>query len=335
MADLPGRQTRRLIAAVAALATVAAAAAPATEPAVDLIGSWHVLVHYTDDHTQDPTQLRWDDRVWVFERSGSRLRWIEYPIVIFQDDTGRFEPRGGMRAARVLHAWEPNAGQRAQIEAGLEVNNRGQKSKTLRAHGEHGWRSANRPTASSASVVSYVENWSIEGLDDKPVFRREDVLGSGLMDSLDGVTQYTTTEVAPGGDELRGAFQRDASRRGTFRLTRAGTSKSLEGGSPSVGQRFRKQFLGSFRDALKQREKALHDLSDEGADGQISAEARERARAMIRAALLESIRAARGDPELLAPEIESLSRLIERRMLDAGADAHEIDQMLKDGRLNP
>jgi hypothetical protein len=318
-----------------AAGTVAAAAATAAEPAVDLIGTWHVLIHYTDDHTHDPTQLRWDDRVWVFEKSGSRLRWTEYPIVVFADDTGRFEQRGGMRAARSLHAWEPNPGQRAEIESGLAVNDRGQKSKTLRKHGEYGWRSSSRASAASASIVSYVENWSIEGLDDKPVFRREDVLGSGLMDSLDGMTQYTTDQVAPSGDELRGSFQRDASRRGSFRLTRAGTRKSLRGGGESVGQRFRKQFLLSFRDSLEQREKTLRALSRPESDGEISAENRERARAEIRAALVESVRASRGDPELLAPEIDSLTGRIEQRMLLGGADADGIDRMLKDGRLNP
>jgi len=160
MAKLPQRRTRRLAAVLAA--GVAALASPlrvfaAAEESVDLIGAWHVLIHYTDDHTHDPTQMRWADKIWVFERSGSRLRWTEYPIVVFGDRSGRFENLGGSRVERVLHGWEPNADQLAQIAAGLEVNDRGSKSKTLRKSG-HDWRSATRPTAASASIITYIEN---------------------------------------------------------------------------------------------------------------------------------------------------------------------------------
>ena len=64
---------------------------------VDLIGTWHVLVHYTDANSNDPEQLRWDDRIWSFERTGSRLRWDEAPIVVFGDNSGRFEHLGTNR----------------------------------------------------------------------------------------------------------------------------------------------------------------------------------------------------------------------------------------------
>ena len=60
---------------------------------------------------------------------GSRLRWTEYPMVIFGDGTGRFESLGTNRASRVLQHWEPNKAQRAEIASGLQVNSRGSKSK--------------------------------------------------------------------------------------------------------------------------------------------------------------------------------------------------------------
>jgi hypothetical protein len=214
-------------------------AAPAgADDSLDLIGTWHVLIHYTDDNTHAPEQLRWDDRVWEFEQAGSQLRWTEYPIVVFQDSDGRFENLGGSHASRVLHAWEPNDRQRAQIEGGLEVSKRGRLSKTLRKRdGE--WRSAGRTQAASASIVTYQQNWSIEGDLAKPTFRREDVLGAASTDTLEGVTLYTTTEVQPGANVLVGSFERDGTRHGTFRMTRSGPTEDVKGSGKSNTERLR------------------------------------------------------------------------------------------------
>jgi hypothetical protein len=248
MAEFPRRRTGRVAAALAL--SVAAFSVPLRAEAdvavpVDLIGTWHVLIHYTDDHTHNPDQMRWDDKIWVFESSGSRLRWTEYPIVVFQDQTGRFERLGGSHASRVLHGWEPNDGQRSQIASGLEVNPRGSKKKTLRKSGDD-WRSNTRPTAASATIVSYVENWSVENVFGKPSFRREDILGSATTENLDGVTLFTTTEIASGGNVLRGTFERDGSRRGTFRLTRAGPVDGVKGSGKNQSERLRDAMLENY-----------------------------------------------------------------------------------------
>ena len=50
-------------------------------------------------------------------------------------------------------------------------NPRGMKSKSLRGSDAEGWASASRARAASASVITYTENWSIEGMPDRPVFR--------------------------------------------------------------------------------------------------------------------------------------------------------------------
>ena len=77
----------------------------ASAEGVDLLGTWYVLVHYKDDNAPNPEQERWEDRVWVFEKKGRRLKWTEYPIVVFEDDSGRFERRGTGQYARILHSW--------------------------------------------------------------------------------------------------------------------------------------------------------------------------------------------------------------------------------------
>jgi len=337
MANVSRRRALRLAGALAAAVGLAAPSAAASgAPAVDLVGTWYVLVHYTDDHSHDPEQLRWDDRVWIFEPSGSRLRWIEYPIVLFADETGRFEKVDGIGTSRVLHAWEPNAGQRAAIAAGLEVNPRGQKSKTLRRSGDDGWRSASRATAASASIVTYVEHWSIDRASTRPVFRREDILGAGRAEGLEGITEYTTQEVQRGGDLLSGTFERDGSRHGTFRMQRSGGTRAVESRTASEGQRFYAAYLGGLRAALERREAAIAPAAAASrAGGEVPPELRQRSRAEVRAAIDESIREAGGDPADFEREIDALSGEIERRMVEEGRSAEAIGRLLQQGRINP
>ena len=123
---------------IGVLALLFAATGAAPTAAVDLIGSWHVLIHYKDAVTEHPERERWEDRIWVFQREESRLRWIDYPIVVFEEQSGRFEQLGSNRASRVLHFWEPNAVQLTQIRAGLEINPRGSRNKTLRGSDAEG-----------------------------------------------------------------------------------------------------------------------------------------------------------------------------------------------------
>ena len=187
---------------------------------VTLLGAWHVLVHYEDAASSGAEPERWDDRAWVFAREGDRLRWTEYPIVVFDAKTGRFENDGTNRASRILHAWQPDEVQLADIKDGLAVNERGMASASLR-RSEGSWVSASKQAISSASMIRYVESWRIDPAAEGPIFRREDALRSERAEDLGGVTIYTTREVADGGRLLRGDFERDGTQRGTFTMTRA------------------------------------------------------------------------------------------------------------------
>jgi hypothetical protein len=211
-----------------ALAALLVLAAPAGAQPIELEGTWYVLVHYKDDHAINKDEERWEDRIWVFKQDGQRLRWTEYPIVVFDDESGRFERRQSGQYARILHFWKPNAAQQADIRDGLKVNTRGSKTKTLRGSDAKGWTSGQRSAAASASVVTYTEVWGIEGLPAKPVFTRSDVMGGGRTDSLEGITRYATTEVGDGGSRLSGSYERDGSRHGTFEMLRSAPVGSLE-----------------------------------------------------------------------------------------------------------
>lgn len=216
----------------------------AAADSVDLVGTWYVLVHYQDDGSPNPEQERWEDKVWVFEKKGSRMRWTEYPIVVFDDETGRFERRHTGQYARILHHWEPDAGQRADIADGLQVNPRGSKKKTLRGSDAQGWASGRASTAASASVVTYSELWQIEGMPTQPVFSRADYLSGARTDNMEGLTRYATAEVRDGGDLLVGTYTRDGRRHGTFQMLRSGEAGALKGAAKTLEERQREALRG-------------------------------------------------------------------------------------------
>jgi hypothetical protein len=184
-------------------------------------------VHYEDADSlgedaasSGAVRERWDDRAWVFEREGDRLRWTEYPVVVFDDETGRFEKAGANRAFRIPHHWQPDEAQLADIENGLAVNERGMLVVTLR-RSEGSWVSAPEQAASSASTIRYVESWRVDPAADGPIFKREEALRSERAEDLTGVTIFTTRAVADKGRRLRGNFERDGTQHGTFTMTRA------------------------------------------------------------------------------------------------------------------
>jgi len=232
----------------AACLALCALLAPVRALALDLTGTWYLLIHYTDDSSGKPDQQRWDERVWRFERKGDALEWSEWTIVNFADDTGRFERDGG-HYARVLGAFEPSPAQLAQIQQGLEVNPRGKKTKRLRGSDANGWSSGGGGAATGANVLTYVETWSIDGSADKPVFTRLDSLGGGSAESLDGKTVYATQSASDA--ELRGSFERDGTRHGTFRLLRSGATSDAGGdGSKTPNERMRERWEAEARERL-------------------------------------------------------------------------------------
>jgi len=203
-------------------------AAARAEPAdLDLLGTWYVVIHYTDSSTANPQAERWADLVWVLSMKGSRLEWQEYPLVVFSDTSGRFEAIPGNPRARTLRAWEPNSSQLAMIDRGPRINTRGAKTKTLKGSAQSGWASVNRMGGmTSASVMGYQESLAIEQPDSLPRFVRADSVGNAYKQS-GGQNVYETTEVRDGGDTLIGRYERDGHRQGTFRARRTPPPRGL------------------------------------------------------------------------------------------------------------
>ncbi|MCG8590026.1 MAG: M23 family metallopeptidase [Proteobacteria bacterium] len=220
-----GRGASRARAALA-LGLLVGAALPAAAQAFEPDGAYYVLVHYQDSTSANPETWRWEDRVWVFERSGSRLVWIDYPIVLFRDESTRFRNLGTSMASRVTGAWEPDAAALRDIKGGLATNSRGSKRKRLRGSDADGWESRGAIRAASAMAVGYQEIWRLEGLPDRPVFSRSDQLDSAAVGGASGRTEYRTTGVEADGT-LVGRYERDGTRSGRFRLMPSGPRKSL------------------------------------------------------------------------------------------------------------
>ncbi|MEE2674527.1 MAG: hypothetical protein VX466_12075 [Myxococcota bacterium] len=227
--------------------------------AVDLVGTWFVLIHYRDSMTANPDSDRWEDKVWKIEQKGSRLQWSEFPIVHFNDGSGRFGRVGRNNRARLMHKWEPNESQMAEIVEGPQVNSRGSKKKSLRGSPKRGYKSSSASRSTSALTVGYQETWSIDEPSALPVFTRDDALGteSALATKsnavVSGRTRYATLEVSEDGNLLTGTYVRDENKKGTFKLIRAGDARGLEtdGRTPNQkqGERIRQQVRQGMQDA--------------------------------------------------------------------------------------
>jgi hypothetical protein len=325
---------RRLATLAALLWLSLAPMARAGDSTDGLVGTWHVLVHYRDDHARDPKQLRWDDRLWVFEREGERLKWTEYPLVIFKDDTGRFEQLGTTGASRVVAAWEPNPAQFEEIATGLSYNTRGMRSKTLR-NTRGAWHSASRPTAASASVVTYTESWSIEGTLALPEFRLEDSLGGERTETLEGLTLYTTTGKDPSGNVWKGTYERDGIRHGDFTMRRAGVASVTKGSGKTQEQRLREHFFGKEGAALMEPGAARKEVERMIRDGEpLPPEVKQALHDEIRSTVESNLRANGSDPRTMQPQVESVTRQVEQLVLQGKSQA-EIDRMIRDGQIKP
>ncbi len=303
--------------------------------AVDLIGTWHVLIHYKDSSTIHSERERWDDRMWVFQMEGSRLRWTEYPIVVFTEKAGRFEPGAGGRQARTLQFWEPSPNQAAEIEAGLQINPRGSRNKTLRGDMASGFTSGKKKQGyQSARFITFTETWSIEGLPDQPVFTFDDVMGSASTESFEGRTQYSAESISADGNVIRGTFQRDDTRTGTFRLQRAGATRVVEGNLAEAQSRdgFRAGLMAALASDMMTAdfEERIGDLPDFES---LSAAEKREVTQKVQRAVEEGLRAqGNRDFRAIQPELQNLSKRIVE-LMEQGKTTDEIVEMFKNGQL--
>ena len=217
-----------LIVVLMASAMGASPAASHSEGSIDILGTWFVLIHYIDPDSAHPKATRWRDLVWVFAEKGSRLEWTEYPLVIFEDQTGRFEAIAGNPRSRVLQAWKPTPEQQQTLQKGPRVNERGARRKTLRGSKDGGWQSSRRRVQTSASVMGYHETLTIEGLQGLPLFQRQDVVGNAATRTEGEFTRYQVTQILGDGRRMQGRYEKDGRLTGTFEMRRTDAARGLK-----------------------------------------------------------------------------------------------------------
>ncbi|MCP5056800.1 MAG: hypothetical protein GY937_08770 [bacterium] len=323
---------------VAFIAALALAAPVAAEP-TDLLGTWHVLVHYKDKMTNNPDTERWEDRIWIFKTEGSRLAWSDYPIVVFAEKEGRFDNSSG-RNSRVLHYWEPNAAQLSEIREGLAINQRGSRTKTLRGSPAEGWSSAKRQRGyRSLNVVTFQETWTIEMNGDLPKFIRDDVMGSGSTESMEGSTIFETETIEDGGNILRGRFERDGgARAGTFHLTRSGSTRSVGSSGKSLmdtaasGERLNRMLAGQLTSLPGEHDENWYRAKVK--DGSLTQDDRFALRAAFEQRLKETLGS---DKERSTYQVilQNLARKMERLFVEEGKSMSDLRKMLREGQLKP
>jgi len=312
----------RRILCLAGLAVGLAASAGAEEVSpLALEGTWHVLVHFKDQSTNHPDVERWEDRVWVLRNEGTRLRWIDYPIVAFDNRSGRFGSVAGNPRARILHYWEPSEVQQAELMKGPKVNSRGSREKYLDASGD-GWRSSSSSAGASAMTITFTANWFIDDATGLPRFRMEDVMGSAMTESLEGGTVYETEVVEEGGDVLRGRFTRDDTRVGTFRMLRTPAVRGL-GTEEEQRERIRVKLRALF---------GLDFLEGSTLPENLTEEQRLEVRDEITQAIVNSA-SAQGQ-QLRKEQVDGLVDRVEQ-LLREGYRVQEIEKMFEDGKIVP
>ncbi len=97
------------------------------------------------------------------------------------------------------------------------------------------------------SFISYEEKWSIDE-PAKPVFTRADILGSGGAEDAEGRTLWATETVEEGGGVLRGQYDRDSTRLGTFIMTRVGDLEFLSTDGKTPNQKLRERIERDIRE---------------------------------------------------------------------------------------
>jgi len=295
---------------------------------LDLEGSWHVLVHYTDRASHRPDQPQWEDRLWTFERQGDRLRWHDYPIVVFGDRRGRYESRGS--DVRSVGSWEPDRSQELEIEAGLDVSSRGASKRTLRRT-PAGWSSSARSAAEAADIVVWQSIWEIDLEGDVPRFAVRDSLGNAAVEAIRGTTLYAGDVVRADGRRVEGRYERDGQRSGTFRMTRTGLPGTFE--AVRAAEPEKEEVYGRFYAELGRQLRTVSDLPE--SSGPLEGAERDAFRERIRAAVEERYRAQGNDPRPHAPQVEALTVAIERLYLDEGRTLEDIGLMIESGEVRP
>jgi hypothetical protein len=165
------------------------------------------------------------------------------------------------------------------------------------------------------------------------------VLGSAATENVEGRTIWEGESVESGGDVIRGRYDRDGTRIGTFRMMRSGAVSTVKGSGKSQGERAHIALFGAMGSQLFAGELPGGGSEEEVRKaieaGEFTDEDRSTMRREFERAITESYQSQGNDPREFRPQIQSLARKMVALFVDEGKSIEEIQRMLMDGRLRP
>jgi hypothetical protein len=147
------------------------------------------------------------------------------------------------------------------------------------------------------------------------------VLGGERTEELDGVTLYTSTQGDAAGDLYQGSYDRDGTRKGTFRMTRAGAGRALTT-KRTQAQRTQDAFVEAM---------SLRKLDE----SQLSQQDRADIRTLIRSQVEARMRSLGADPAQRSTEVTALTQNIEKRLFSEQRTLGELPELVKEAVVAP
>jgi hypothetical protein len=146
-------------------------------------------------------------------------------------------------------------------------------------------------------------------------------------EKVEGRTQYVTQSVEEGGDLVRGSFERDGTRHGTFTMRRAGVAKVTEGSGKTQSQRVTEAFFQNYGGADFFTPAEIQALKDSVAAGGAAKGGEQSVREKVRAEIERKTREQGVEPSLVEPQIDKLTEKISSMLLE-GKSPDEIERAL-------
>jgi hypothetical protein len=174
---------------------------------------------------------------------------------------------------------------------------------------------------------------------DRPTFIRDDVLGSVATEDVEGRTIWEGESVESNGDVIRGRYDRDGTRIGTFRLQRSGEVSVVKGSGKSQNERARDALARAYASQIFAGElpggASEADIRRAIDAGEFTDEDRSELRREFERSITASFQGQGNDPRQFRPQIQSLARKMVALFVDEGKSIEEIQRMLADGSLRP
>jgi hypothetical protein len=141
------------------------------------------------------------------------------------------------------------------------------------------------------------------------------------------------------GSFLRGTYDRDGVRKGTFEMRRSGAAQHVQARSVSEAEGAYRAFFGEAGSQLYAgqlpgggSEKALREKID---SGQFTADDRAELQKQFEDWVRQQYQTQGNDARAYEPQIQSLARKMVHQVVDEKKSIEDVGKMLEDGRLRP